>query len=287
MPEVLAGRYRIERSLGAGGMGRVYRARDLLGEQFNDPDPYIALKVLSDEFAESPDASALLFSEFALTRRLHHENIVRVHSFGVDTDCKRAFFTMELMRGLTLDKLLCERPLGMPWKELRCVVLSLLDALASAHAAGVLHGDIKPGNVMLSDERIRLFDFGLGQAQDGTLSGLPHLSRERFNAWTPGYAAPELLDGESLSASADIYGVACMVYELACGRHPFHRLSSTLAREQRLDRHLQAPRHLPSYCWPALRTALALHATQRVISASELVEAMRVKPSWLHRLAFR
>ena len=210
MPEVLAGRYRIERLLGAGGMGRVYRARDLLGEQFNDPDPYIALKVLSDEFAESPDASTLLFSEFALTRRLHHENIVRVHSFGVDTDCKRAFFTMELMRGLTLDKLLCERPLGMPWKELRCVVLSLLDALASAHAAGVLHGDIKPGNVMLSDERIRLFDFGLGQAQDGTLSGLPHLSRERFNAWTPGYAAPELLDGESLSASADIYG--CLLY---------------------------------------------------------------------------
>ncbi|MDN4547910.1 serine/threonine-protein kinase [Pseudomonas sp. C32] len=287
MPEVLAGRYRIERLLGAGGMGKVYRARDLLGEQFNDPDPYIALKVLSDDFAESPDASALLFSEFALTRRLHHENIVRVHSFGVDTDCKRAFFTMELMRGLTLDKLLCERPLGMPWKELRCVVLSLLDALASAHAAGVLHGDIKPGNVMLSDERIRLFDFGLGQAQDGTLSGLPHLSRERFNAWTPGYAAPELLDGESLSASADIYGVACMVYELACGRHPFHRLSSTLAREQRLDRHLQAPRHLPSHCWPALRTALALHATQRMISASELAEAMRVKPSWLHRLAFR
>jgi serine/threonine-protein kinase Stk1 len=286
MPEVLAGRYRIERLLGAGGMGRVYRARDLLGEQFNDPDPYIALKVLSDDFAESPDASALLFSEFALTRRLHHENIVRVHSFGVDTDCKRAFFTMELMRGLTLDKLLCERPLGMPWKELRCVVLSLLDALASVHAAGVLHGDIKPGNVMLSDERIRLFDFGLGQAQDGESSGLPHLSRERFSAWTPTYAAPELLDGESLSASADIYGVACMVYELACGRHPFHRLSSTLAREQRLDRHLQAPRHLPSYCWPALRTALALHATQRVISASELVEAMRVKPSWLHRLAF-
>ncbi|MNF74599.1 Serine/threonine-protein kinase PknA [compost metagenome] len=286
MPEVLAGRYRIERLLGAGGMGRVYRARDLLGEQFNDPDPYIALKVLSDEFAESPDASALLFSEFALTRRLHHENIVRVHSFGVDTDCKRAFFTMELMRGLTLDKLLCERSLGMPWKELRCVVLSLLDALASVHAAGVLHGDIKPGNVMLSDERIRLFDFGLGQAQDGESSGLPHLSRERFSAWTPSYAAPELLDGESLSASADIYGVACMVYELACGRHPFHRLSSTLAREQRLDRHLQAPRHLPSYCWPALRTALALHATQRVISASELVEAMRVKPSWLHRLAF-
>ncbi|MBF4211858.1 serine/threonine protein kinase, partial [Pseudomonas donghuensis] len=92
-----------------------------------------------------------------------------------DTDCQRAFITMELMRGLTLDKLLCERPLGLPWKELRDIALPLLDALAYAHARGVLHGDMKPSNVMLSEEGVRLFDFGLGQAQEGILPGLPHL----------------------------------------------------------------------------------------------------------------
>ncbi len=91
LPDVLAGRYRIERLLGAGGMGAVYRARDLLSEQFGDPDPYIALKILSEEFAESPDASALLYSEFALTRRLRHDNVLRLHTFEVDTDCQRAF----------------------------------------------------------------------------------------------------------------------------------------------------------------------------------------------------
>ncbi|QAY90806.1 serine/threonine protein kinase [Pseudomonas sp. ACM7] len=287
MPDVLAGRYRIERLLGAGGMGAVYRARDLLSEQFGDPDPYIALKILSEEFAESPDASALLYSEFALTRRLRHDNVLRLHSFEVDTDCQRAFITMELMRGLTLDKLLCERPLGLPWKELRDIALPLLDALAFAHARGVLHGDMKPSNVMLSEEGVRLFDFGLGQAEEGILPGLPHLSRNRFNAWTPGYAAPELLEGQPLSASADVYGVACVLYELAGGKHPFRRLPSTEARDGHLERELHAPRNLPKHCWPALRTALAFNAADRTITAAQLRDAMGATSSWLQRLRRR
>ncbi|MBC8995479.1 MULTISPECIES: serine/threonine-protein kinase [unclassified Pseudomonas] len=287
LPDVLAGRYHLERLLGAGGMGAVYRARDLLHEQFGDPDPYIALKILSEEFAESPDASALLYSEFALTRRLRHDNVVRAHTFEVDTDCQRAFITMEYMRGLTLDKLLCERPLGLPWKELRDIVLPLLDTLAYAHRRGVLHGDMKPSNVMLSEDGLRLFDFGLGQAEEGTLPGLPHLSRERFNAWTPGYAAPELLEGQPLSASADVYGVACVIYELASGKHPFRRLPSTQARDEHLERELQAPQNLPKHCWPALQTALSFDPAARTITADQLRDAMGATSSWLQRLRLR
>ncbi|MDR9861189.1 serine/threonine protein kinase [Pseudomonas baetica] len=287
LPDVLAGRYHLERLLGAGGMGAVYRARDLLHEQFGDPDPYIALKILSEEFAESPDASALLYSEFALTRRLRHDNVVRAHTFEVDTDCQRAFITMEYMRGLTLDKLLCERPLGLPWKELRDIVLPLLDTLAYAHRRGVLHGDMKPSNVMLSEDGLRLFDFGLGQAEEGTLPGLPHLSRERFNAWTPGYAAPELLEGQPLSASADVYGVACVIYELAGGKHPFRRLPSTQARDEHLERELQAPQNLPKHCWPALQTALSFDPAARTITADQLRDALGATSSWLQRLRLR
>ena len=287
LPDVLAGRYRIERLLGAGGMGLVYRARDLLGEQFGDPSPYIALKILSEEFADSPDASALLYSEFALTRHLRHHNVLRLHSFEVDTDCQRAFITMELMRGLTLDKLLCERPLGLPWKELRDIALPLLDALAYAHARGVLHGDMKPSNVMLSEEGVRLFDFGLGQAEKGVLPGLPCLSRERFNGWTTGYAPPELLEGQPLLASADVYAVACVIYELAGGRHPFRRLPSTQARNEHLERELRMPERLPKHCWPALRAALAFDVADRPITASQLHDVFAVTPSWLQRLIHR
>ncbi|MFJ4143263.1 serine/threonine-protein kinase [Pseudomonas sp. NPDC089734] len=283
VPEVLAGRYRLERLLGAGGMGVVYRARDLLHEQFGDASPYLALKILSEEFAESPDASALLYSEFALTRRVRHPNVVCVHSFEVDTGCQRSFITMELMQGLTLDKLLCERPTGLPWSELREIVLPLLDALACSHARGVLHGDLKPSNVMLSEEGVRLFDFGLSQAEEGVLPGLPHLSRSRFNAWTPSYAAPELLEGQPLSASADVYAVACLIYELAGGKHPFKRLPSTQARDEQLDRQLSIPRHLPRHCWPALRSALAFDPSTRSVTSQGLREALGGQASWWRR----
>lgn len=274
LPDVLAGRYRIERVLGAGGMGVVYRARDLLHEQFGDPEPYVALKMLGEEFAESPDASALLYSEFALTRHLRHPNVLRVHSFEVDTVCRRAFITMELMSGSTLDKLLCAHPLGLSWPELREIALPLLDALAYGHSRGVLHGDLKPSNVMLSEEGVRLFDFGLGQAEEGILSGLPQLSRDRFKAWTPGYAAPELLNGAPLTAKADVFAVACVIYELATGKHPLrHSLSMQSSHECQVA-DLQAPRQLPKRCWPVLRTALALDPADRHLTACQLRDAL-------------
>lgn len=280
LPDVLSGRYRIQGLLGAGGMGVVYRARDLLHEQFGDRESYVALKMLGEELAECPDASTLLYSEFALTRRLHHPNVLRLHSFEVDTQCRRAFITMDLMHGPTLDKLLCERPLGLSWPEWRNIALPLLDALAHAHSRGVLHGDLKPSNVMLSEEGLRLFDFGLGRAQEGVMPDLPRLSR-RFTAWTPGYAAPELLEGEPLSAAADVYALGCVLYELAGGQHPFRRWPSTRARDEGLD--LRAPRNLPKRCWPALRKALSLDPAQRVISAAQLYDAVSAQPSWLRR----
>jgi serine/threonine-protein kinase Stk1 len=270
LPTLLAGRYRIDRVLGAGGMGVVYRARDLLHEQFGEPCSDVALKVLGESISQSPDAHVLLYSEFALVRSLRHERVVRAFTFEVDTTCQVAFFTMELMSGLTLDRLLLEYPGGVPWRELQPIALQLLDALGHAHQRGVLHGDVKPSNVMVVDEGVRLFDFGLGQATVGVSAGLPGLNRNRFNAWTPTYAAPELLAGGALTAHADIYGVACMLYELAHGRRP---LDSGQAGECRAP-----PRQLPRHCWPALRRALAIDPERRNITVDELREVMSREP---------
>lgn len=284
LPSVLNGRYRLEGLLGAGGMGMVYRARDLLQEQFGDPDPYAALKLLREDFADCPDGGALLYSEYALTCHLMHPNVVRVYSFEFDASCQQSFFSMALLRGRPLDRLLCEHPLGLDWQALRGMVLALLDALIHAHDRGVLHGDLKPGNVILCEDGARLFDFGLGQAMEGVLSGLPQLNRSRLNAWTPGYVAPELLDDAPLSPATDVFAIACLIYELACGKQPFGRLSAEQMRELSPGHRLERPTHLPGKLWPALRQALALDPAARRISADELRQALASSPtSFLQR----
>jgi serine/threonine-protein kinase Stk1 len=265
-------------------MGVVYRARDLLREQFGDPQPHIAIKLLSDDFKEAPDADLLLYSEFALTRHLRHPNVVRVDAFEVDPVCRRAFITQEFMPGKNLDALLCERPNGLTPDELQTLAIPMLDALAHVHHRGVIHGDLKPGNLMLTEEGPRLFDFGLGQAIDGALTGLPRLSRDRFKAWTPCYAAPELLEGGQISTQTDVFAMACVLYEMACGKHPFSRMLSTEARTQRRWYQLSAPQNLPLRFWPAIRLALALDVKKRTISAQELYEAFRNSP--LNRMQF-
>lgn len=287
LPEVLLGRYQLERLLGVGGMGAVYRARDLLREQFGDPDPYVAVKLLNEEFSQYPDASTLLYSEFALTVRLRHPHIVRLHSFEVDSVCQRAFITLELMRGLTLDQLLCERPEGLPWNECRSIALSLLEALEYSHECGVLHGDLKPSNVMLAEDGPRLFDYGLGQPREGLLDGLPRLSRERFNAWTPRYAALELLEGAPISPASDLFATACVLHELLTGKHPYNRLDAREAKAQCLEKRLKAPRSLESQTWQALRSALALNENERRIGVRELRETFLAQPKakrrWFQR----
>ncbi len=246
-------------------MGVVYRARDLLHEQFGEPCASVALKLPGESVAQCPDAHVLLYSEFALSRRLRHDRVIRTFSFEVDTHSQIAFFTMELLQGMTLDRLIRECPDGLPWQELQPMALQLLDALVYTHQQNVLHGDVKPANVMVGEDGVCLFDFGLGDAPAQVAAGLPSVSRSRLNAWTRAYAAPELLAGGALTAVADLYSVASVLYELAHGKRLGERLPMG-----RLTRPTQLPRH----CWPALRTALAIDPQHRILTVAELREVM-------------
>jgi serine/threonine-protein kinase Stk1 len=249
-------------------MSAVYRARDLLRNEYADPDPFVAIKTLSEEICEYPDANALLYTEYALTIRLHHPHVIRLHSFEVDSQCQRAFITMELMRGMPLDRLLCERPQGLPWGELRGIAIAALEALSYSHDQGVLHGDLKPSNLMLTDTGLRLYDFGLGQPLEGLLPGLPRLKRSRFTAWTPLYAAPELLAGEALSTDTDVYAISCVLFELSSGRHPSPKQS-----EQKAN----LPSNLPKPVAEALHRGFSSVPHTR-ISLPELLSAIRETP---------
>ncbi|ODJ91510.1 serine/threonine protein kinase [Pseudomonas viridiflava] len=272
LPDVLSGRYRIERLLGGGGMGVVYQARDLLHELMGEPDPCIAIKVLNDDLATARDADALLYTEFALTRHLHHPHIVRSFAFAVDDECSRAFMTLELMRGVRLDRVLNENPGGLPWALAREIATALLDALTYVHQKGVLHGDVKPENIMLTERGLRLFDFGLGQPVDGVLTGLPQLNRQHLQPWTPRYAAPEVRDGGPLTTQADVYAVARVLYEMAAGRKALTDVSDLQSCTVRGASSLRKPEGLPSACWSELRVALMADIRERTISARQLLD---------------
>ncbi|MCY1308888.1 Protein kinase domain protein [compost metagenome] len=118
---------------------------------------------------------------------------------------------------------------------------------------------------------------------DGFLAGLPRLARNRFAAWTPRYAAPELLDGEPLTTAADVYAVACVIYELCSGQHPFRRQSAKQAKAMQLP--LTAPADLPRELWSTLRAALEFDPARRS-NLRQLLQAFRNRhntPAWLPR----
>jgi TolB-like protein/Tfp pilus assembly protein PilF len=218
--ELLGGRYRIERELGEGGMGLVYLAADepVPGERF-------AIKVLKEELR--PEALALLRDEVRKTRKLSHPNIVDVHSVNVDGS--RLYVLMEYLEGNSLDKLLDEEfGRGMPFSHAWPIVKDVGAALGNAHDHNVIHSDLKPANVFLTNSgRTKLLDFGIARVSRGSL--LHAASGPR--ALTPAYASCEMLEGKEADRRDDIYSFACVIYEMLCGERPFGELSALEARE--------------------------------------------------------
>jgi non-specific serine/threonine protein kinase len=211
------GGYEIVAALGAGGMGEVYRARDLrLGRE-------VALKVLPEDVAAEPGRLARLEHEARTVAGLSHPNIVTLFTLE-DVDGVR-FLTMELVEGETLDRHVA--PGGLAAARVVELGLGLADALAAAHAKGVVHRDLKPANVMLTrDGRLKVLDFGLAKLGDGAMSVeattmTAPLSREGQVAGTVPYMAPEQLRGEPLDARTDLFALGIILYELFTGRRPF------------------------------------------------------------------
>ncbi|MBL8113291.1 MAG: protein kinase, partial [Acidobacteria bacterium] len=220
---VLAGRYRIAGLLGRGGMGEVYRAEDLvLGQD-------VALKFLSKELETDPDALERLLSEVRNARQISHPHVCRVHDVGQAGD--RHFLTMEYVDGEDLSTLL-HRIGRLPAKKAVEVARQICAGLSAVHEKGVVHRDLKPGNVMLDGHgRVRITDFGLAVAGS-------HAAGEI--AGTPAYMAPEQLAGEPATPRTDLYALGLLLYEIFTGVRPFEAASFAEWREVH-SRQLPAP----------------------------------------------
>ncbi len=206
---LLGGRFRVGHTLGRGAIGLVVAATDESSGQD------VALKILLPEHAESPITRERFSRELGVAQSLgDHPGFVRIYSFHDDGD--RCFFAMERLPGQDLARYLRAHP-RPPAGERRAIVAAILETLAYAHARGVVHRDIKPGNIMrLGDGVVKLLDFGL--ARVGAYSDLTTCS---MVLGTPDYLAPEAVSGRPIDARADLYGLGVTWYELATGQLPF------------------------------------------------------------------
>src|SRR5262245_52060372 len=217
------GTYEIVAPLGAGGMGEVYRARDLrLGRQ-------VALKVLPEAMARDGDRMARFEREARMVAGLNHPNIVTL--FSVEDEGDLHFLIMELVEGQSLADLVTAG--GLPLARVVDIGIALSGALSAAHEKGVVHRDLKPANVMVArDGRVKVLDFGLAKLRpaDGDLSRASTeadaVSEVGHVAGTVPYMAPEQVRGEAVDARSDVFALGITLYELATGQRPFAGASS-------------------------------------------------------------
>ncbi len=203
---VLVGRYQLLERIGEGGMGVVWRCFDL------DLEEPVAIKFLRQDYAADDHLRASFRREVKLARRVTHPNVARVYEFGKTEDFY--FLTMEFVPGEPLSSLL-SREGRLPPSRVADLVVSLCRGLAAAHAAGVVHGDIKPSNVLIAPERgAVLTDFGIARA----LSEVP--SGESLGG-TPLYMPPEQLLNEAMAPQNDIYAVGVLLFEALTGQVPW------------------------------------------------------------------
>lgn len=249
--QVIAGRYRIERFIGRGGMGEVYLAHDgVLREE-------VALKTLLSTISDNPHAIQRLLWEARLARRISHPNVCRVHDVGVHEEPGRVderlhFLTMEFIDGKRLSQVLRATPMEIP--RVIEVARQILAGLGAAHAAGVLHRDLKSDNVMLGAEgagcRVAITDFGLSQSLDSD-DATGRIGRERVGSVS--YMAPEQILGHDLTAATDLFAFGVVLFEMLCGELPFAcGESSKETASRRLSQRPVAPSQLRVEVWPAL-----------------------------------
>ena len=266
------GRYVVLGRLGGGAMGVVYAAHD------GELDRQVALKLLRPDAGAGPDR---LVREAQAMARLQHPNVVTVHDVGTTGD--RVFVAMELIDGPTLR---AWAAVARPWRERLEVVRAIGRGLAAAHAAGLIHRDVKPDNVIVGgDGRPRIGDFGLARrGDDGDRVGPPAaaraatITRTGAVAGTPAYMAPEQLRGEPASAASDQFGLAVTAWEVLFGARPFTG-ADVGAVAAAIARGPTPPRSdVPAPIVRALIRALAVEPSARWPSVAALVEALGWTP---------
>jgi eukaryotic-like serine/threonine-protein kinase len=262
---LLAGRFLLDRRLGEGGMGAVWLARDeKLGE-------LVAVKVIRDALLADPQAIERFKREVTAARRIHHNNVVRLHDLGEEGGV--LFLSMEYVDGESMaDRI--KRGGPMSFGDARQFATQLCDALEAAHTAGVIHRDLKPANVLLAHQGpLKVIDFGVAK-----LAQLEGMTATNLILGTPEYMAPEQIRGGSVDARTDLYALGMILHEALVGRTPFKGdspIAVGFAACTQVVPPLKTARPDVPDAWDAfVRRALAKEPAERFASAMEMRAAL-------------
>ena len=270
VPEIgstLGHRYVIERRLGTGGMGTVFKALDHYRCDLPEGHRHVALKFLHHRINGRPEILSDLRREFYCAQALAHPNIVKVYELHQEDGF--VFFTMEFLEGELLSGLI-ERlgPAEVSRSSAWTLIQGMGAGLAHAHSRNVVHADLKPHNVMITNlGEVRVLDFGAASSPGRHRPSVDADPKTNSKALTPAYASCELLEGKPADPRDDLYALACVTYELLAGEHPFQRRRSTEARDLGLV--ARRPEGLTQTQWETLAQSLSWRREDRSISVTD------------------
>jgi eukaryotic-like serine/threonine-protein kinase len=275
------GPYEIGAPLGAGGMGEVYRARD------TRLDRSVAIKILPPHLADKADASERFEREARTISSLNHPNICQLHDVGTHDGVR--YLVMELLEGETLAERLRRGPL--PMEQVLRYGAEIATGLQAAHRCGVVHRDLKPGNIMLTKSGAKLMDFGLAKGMTSqktvsseltatlTSSHATPLTQQGTIVGTFQYMAPEQVEGNEADARSDIFSLGAVLYEMVCGKRAFEGKTLVSVAASILEKEPEPIRNLqpltPASLERAIKKCLAKDPDERWQSAGDLASELK------------